>query len=225
MKSALNTVLWLVLSFSVFLVCGAGCTDSGQWSIGTKIGTLGVGGELTKRIATDINTRIGFNMLDYSFDEDIAGIEYDFDLNLRSYSALVDWHIFDNPFRITGGILSMDNELELDTLSDQNVTVGNNTYTPAEAGRLSGKVDIKGIAPYIGIGWGNLIGRGRRWGFYTDLGVAFADSPDVVLRANGTMAADPAFQADLAREAKDIQEDLEDLKVYPVISVGLFFRF
>jgi hypothetical protein len=90
---------------------------------------------------------------------------------------------------------------------------------------MTGKVDLKGMAPYIGIGWGNLIGRGRRWGFYTDLGVAFADSPDVVLRANGTMAADPTFQADLAKEARDIQDDLDDLEVYPVISVGLYFRF
>ena len=47
----------------------------------------------------------------------------------------------------------------------------------------------------------------------------------MVLRANGTMAADPGFQADLAREAKDIQDDLDDLEVYPVLSVGIFFRF
>jgi len=225
MKSALNTLLWFVSLLPVLLVCIAGCADSGQWSIGTKIGTLGVGGELTRRIATDINTRIGFNMLDYSFDEDIAGIEYDFEMGLRSYSAMVDWHIFDNPFRVTGGFLSMDNEFKLDTLPDQNLTIGNNTYTPAQVGRLSGKADIKGMAPYIGIGWGNLIGRGRRWGFYTDLGVAFVESPDVVLRANGTMAADPGFQADLAKEARDIQDDLDDLEVYPVLSVGLFFRF
>lgn len=223
MRRKPNAVLWFVLS--VLLCWGAGCTDSGQWSIGTKISTLGIGGELTKRIATDINTRIGFNMLDYSFDGDIADIEYDFGLGLRSYSALVDWHIFDGPFRITGGIMSMDNELELDSFVNQNVVIGDNTYTPAQVGMLSGRVDIKGAAPYLGIGWGNLIGRGRRWGFYTDLGVAFADSPDVVLRANGTSAADPAFQADLAKEAKDIKDDLDDLGVYPVISVGLFFRF
>jgi len=223
MKNKSNVVLWLVLS--VLFYCGAGCTDTGQWSIGTKVGTLGIGGELTKRVATDINARVGFNMFDYSFDEDVSGIEYDFDLGLRSYSALVDWHIFDGPFRITGGILSMDNEFELDSFVNQSVVIGDNAYTPAQVGTLSGRVDIKGAAPYIGIGWGNLIGRGRRWGFYSDFGVAFADTPDVVLCANGTSASDPAFQADLAKEERDIRDDLDDLEIYPVISVGLFFRF
>ena len=56
-------------------------------------------------------------------------------------------------------------------------------------------------------------------------GIAFADTPDVVLRATGTSAGDPAFQADLAKEERDIRDDLDDLEIYPVISVGLFFRF
>ena len=145
-KRNLNAIVWFISS--ALLCCGAGCTDTGQWSIGTKIGTLGVSGELTKTAATD--TRVGI---------------------------------------------------------------------------LSGRSDINGAAPYIGIGWGNLIGRSKKWGFHSDFGVAFADSPDVVLRANGTLAADPRFQADLAREAKDITEDLEDFEVYPVISVGLCFLF
>ncbi|MEJ2705580.1 MAG: hypothetical protein P8Z79_24335 [Sedimentisphaerales bacterium] len=89
---------------------------------------------------------------------------------------------------------------------------------------MSGRGDIKGEAPYIGIGWGNLIGRGRKWGFYSNFGVAFTDSPDVVLRANGTPAADPSFQADLAREAKGMAKGLDDFEVHPIISVGLYFQ-
>jgi hypothetical protein len=81
------------------------------------------------------------------------------------------------------------------------------------------------MAPYIGIGWGNPVGRGRRWGFYSDMGVAFADSPDVVLRSNGTLAGDPTFQTDLAKEAKDIKDDLDSLEIYPVLSIGLYIRF
>lgn len=203
MKSKRNTVLWVVLS--VVLCCAAGCTDTGQWAIGAKGGTLGIGGELTRKVATDINTRVGFNMLDYSYDDDVAGIEYDFGLGLRSFSALVDWHIFDGPFRITGGVLTLDNQFDLKTLVNQNVIIGDNTYTPAQVGRLSGRVDLDGVAPYIGIGWGNPVGRGRRWGFYSDFGVAFANTPDVVLHANGTMAGNPAFEADLAKEADDIK--------------------
>ena len=88
MKCKFNAIGWLVLP--ILLGYGVGCTDSGQWAIGAKGSTLGFGGELTKKVATDINTRVGFNMLDYSFDIDISDIEYDFGLHLRSLSALVD---------------------------------------------------------------------------------------------------------------------------------------
>jgi hypothetical protein len=219
-----NAVLLLAAS-SALLCFGAGCADTGQWSIGAKAGTLGVGPELTKRIAIDINARVGFNMLDYDFDADVAGIDYDFDLKLRSFSALVDWHIFDSPFRITGGLLSMDNQLDMDAVPDLDITIGDHTYTAAEVGTLSGRVKGDGIAPYLGVGWGNLIGQGRRWGFYSDFGLAFGRAPDVSLCANGTLASDPGFLADLAREQKDIQDDMDVFKLYPVMSLGIFIRF
>jgi len=46
-----------------------------------------------------------------------------------------------------------------------------------------------------------------------------------VLRWNRTQAVDPAFQADLGREAIDTTDNLDDFEVYPVISVGLYSRF
>lgn len=157
MKSMANVALWLVLP--TLVCCKAGCVDSGRWSIGTKIGTMGVTGEL------------------------------------RNSEA------------------------------NQDAIIDDNTYIPAQVSILSSRFDFNHASPYIGISWSNLIGRSRRWYFYSDLGVAFDDSPDVVLRANGTQAADPAFQADLAREAIDTTNNLDDFEVYPVISVGLYSRF
>jgi hypothetical protein len=223
MRQKVNAVL--LLTSALLLCCGAGCTDTGQWSIGAKAGTLGVGAELTKRIATDINARVGFNMLDYDFDAQIEDIDYDFGLKLRSFTALVDWHIFDDPFRLTGGLMSMNNKVDLDATVSQNVVVGNHSYTPGEVGTLSGSADLDGVAPYIGIGWGNLIGEGRRWGFYSDFGIAFCRAPSVTLHANGTLAGDPTFQADLAKEERDVQDDIDNFKFYPVISLGIFVRF
>ena len=204
---------------------GTGCTDSRQWAIGAKGGTLGFGGELTKKIATDINTRVGFNMLDFSFDIDVSDIDYDFGLHLRSLSALVDWYIFDDPFHITGGFLSMNDEFDLKALVNQSITIGDNTYTATEAGRLYGRADIEGLVPYVGIGWGNPFSREKRWGFYSDIGVAFSGTPDVTLRATGTLSGDTTFQADLAKEERDIQDDLDVLKVYPVFTSGFYIRF
>jgi hypothetical protein len=191
-------------------------------AISGKTGTLGLGGELTTGIAPSVNARVGLNTLDFDFDADIDDIEYDIGLDFSSFTALVDWYIFDDSFRISGGIVSLNHELALDATPNENVDIGDNEYTPAQVGTLFGSVEIDDVAPYIGIGWGDTLGRNKRWGFYTDLGVAFAGSPNAKLSATGTT---PGLAADLARERDDIEDDLEPLKFYPVLSAGLFFRF
>jgi hypothetical protein len=209
----------------VLVLGGAGCAESGGLAVAGKAGTLGLGGELTTGITSDINARFGLNKLDYDFDEEFDDVEYDVDLDFSSLSALVDWHVFGGSFRVTGGLLSMDHELDLDGTPTGSEEIGGTVYSAAEIGTLSGDVEIDGVAPYLGIGWGNPLSSSRRWGFYCDLGVAFTDSPDVALSANGTLASDPAFQADLARERDEIEDDLEPFQLYPVISLGLYFRF
>jgi hypothetical protein len=86
-------------------------------------------------------------------------------------------------------------------------------------------VEFRAVAPYIGIGWGNALDEAGHWGLATDLGVAFTGSPDMDLSATGPIAADPTFQARLAEEEKDIQDELDIFKVYPVLSISLFYRF
>ncbi len=215
-----------LLLVALALLCfGVGCADSGGLAIMGKGGTLGLGGELATRIASDINARVGLNTFDYDFDKEFDNVEYDVGLDFSSFSALVDWHVFGGSFRITAGLLSLDHELDLDATPTVSQEIGGIIYTPTEIGTLSGNVEIDGVAPYIGIGWGNPLDHNRRWGFYCDLGVAFTDSPDVSLSASGTRASDPTFQASLSKERDQIEDDLAPFELYPVLSLGLYFRF
>ena len=116
----------------------------------------------------------------------------------------------------------MDHTLDLDATPSENVDIGAHQYTPAEIGTLSGSAEIDGVAPYIGIGWGNPLDAGKRWGFYCDFGVAFVASPDVALSATGAAAG---LAEDLAREREEIEDDLEPFEFYPVLSLGIYFRF
>jgi hypothetical protein len=206
--------------------CGAGCQDTGRFAVSGKSGTLGVGAELTTKLATDINARVGLNMLDFNYDDELDDVEYDLGIDLSSFSALVDWHIFDDSFRISGGFISMNNEISMDARPTENVEIGDITYSPAEIGTLKGSVDIDGLSPYVGIGWGNPFAGNRRWGFTLDLGVAFTDSPDASLTSvGGSKSSDQDLLDELEKERKDIEDDLDSFKFYPVISFGLFFRF
>jgi len=55
--------------------------------------------------------------------------------------------------------------------------------------------------------------------------VAFIGSPRVALSATGTLAGNPEFRANLAKEEDDLQDEADKFKIYPVLSANLYFRF
>jgi hypothetical protein len=206
---------------SILLFYGAGCQDTGRFAVTGKVSTLGLGGELTTAITPKVNARVGVNALQLNVDENkVEDVEYDTELDFSSLSVLADWHVFDDAFRISGGVLSMNNGIEMNARPTVSVEIGDNIYTPAQVGTLTGRVDIDGLAPYIGIGWGNPLTSRQRWGFACDFGLAFTDSPEVSLTSTGVVS-----QADLTKEIKEIEDDADSFKVYPVISLGFYYRF
>lgn len=215
----------LLLTIQIAFLSVQAYADTSRLAIGVKNSTLGLGGEVTARITSNVNARLGINAFGLDLDGEISDIEYDFDIDLLSYSALLDWYPFKGSFRVSGGILVNESEVGLSTTPVIPLMIGGTIYTPAEIGVLSGTLGFDNVAPYVGIGWGNAFGKDKRWGFVSDVGVAFIGSPDVNLSANGLMAADPAFQANLAMESADIEEYLGDFKFYPVCSLSFFFRF
>lgn len=218
-----NAILLLVLS--MLLACGAGCTDTGKYAISGKGSTLGLGGEFTTAIKPDINARVGYNMLDLDIDdEEIEDIEFDIGVDFSSFTALADWYVFNDSFRLSGGIVSMDNKVDLDARPTEDIDIGDETYTPGQVGSLYGSVEFDDVAPYIGIGWGNPLTSSRRWGFTTDFGVIFANTPDVTLDARG--GTEPVgFEDELEKEREDIEDFFDNFKLYPVIAVSFFWRF
>jgi len=77
----------------------------------------------------------------------------------------------------------------------------------------------------LGIGFGNPLSSNGHWGFMTEAGVAFIGSPNVNLRATGPFANNPALLADLAEEEREIEDDLDAIRIYPVLSMALYYRF
>jgi hypothetical protein len=218
-----NAVLLLVLS--LLFSCAIGCAGSRGLAVSGKAGTLGLGGDLTAGITSNVNARVGINAGSLSFQGTPEDVEYDVDLDFLSFPALVDWHVFDDSFRISAGVLINQNEIGLLAIPTSPVNIGGIEYTPAEIGTLSGGVDFEPVAPYIGIGWGNALDPYKKWGFTCDFGVAYTHSPNVALTANGTAASDPTFQDALEREVNAIEDKLSNYKFYPVISIGLYYRF
>ena len=218
-----NAILLLILS--MLLACGAGCTDTGKYAVSAKTSTLGLGGEFTTAVASNVNARVGLNMLDIDFDEqEIEDVEFDLGIDFSSYSALVDWYAFNSSFHLSGGIISMDHAVDLDARPTEPIEIGDIEFTPDQVGSLYGSVESDEVAPYKGIGWGNPLTHSKRWGFTCDFGVAFTDTPDVTLEARGGTNP-PELDAELAKQREDIEDFFDKFKMYPVIAVSFFYRF
>ena len=217
-----------ILVFGVVAAIAATSSFAQQeFSVGAKLGTLGLGVELTKEFKPNINGRIGLNKWSIDRDGTEDDIKYKIELELKTIAAMLDWFPMGGAFRVTGGLFSNGNELNMTGESQANYTIGNTTYSSSDIGSLTGKVDFKSVAPYLGVGWGNVV-KDRGWNFAADVGVLFQGSPKVDLQANLTPTSPVSasdLEADVQREENQLESDLDSFDMYPVLSLIVAYRF
>lgn len=194
-------------------------------TVGPAISTLGIGGDAGIRFAKFFGLRLAGNAYSTSFNAAYGGVDYDIDFNLASVGPMFDYYPFGSIFRLTAGFRYNMNNVGLKATPTTSFTFGGNTYTPAEAGSVKGEMDFNAIAPYLGLGLeATFIGNALALGFET--GVLFQGTPSVSLNSSGgLLSGDAAFNADLKKEASQVENDLSILAYYPVIRFYLTFRF
>lgn len=218
-------IVVLLMFLATGLPAEDACADEGILAVSAKASTLGLGLEGIARINSRLNGKLGVNAFQYEYDTTKSEIEYDLDLELLSFSALLDWFPFGGQFHITGGLLANQNCLKLDAKSTATYEVGGATYSAADVGSLKGELDFEEMAPYAGIGWGNPFNKEGNWSIAVDSGIVFQGSPNVELSTDGLLAGNAAFLANLTREAENLEDDLDEFEFYPVVSVGFAYRF
>jgi hypothetical protein len=204
-----------------------------DWAVTPEAGTLGFGASVTKALTSNLNTRVGLNAASIGlggYQKRKEQVTYDANLNLFNVSTLVDYHpLINSGFRVTGGLVFNNNNLEGKARIKDGVSFeyDGNRYTNKDIASIKGKVSFpNNIAPYLGIGWGNAVKPGKRWGFSANLGVVFAGSPQVDLDANIVNSSlSEQINRDLRVEEKELEDDLKGFSVYPVLSLGVSYQF
>lgn len=199
-------------------------SEKGGLAVGAKGGTLGAGVELNYPISSMFSINVGINKFTSSATDTTDGIEYDVDLNLQTVALLGNIHPFGGSFRITAGAMLNNNELKMTADPAASYDIGGTTYTAAEVGSLSAAVDFNRVAPYAGIGWGFSASSGL--GFTLDIGFLMQGEPNVELTSRGgTLSGDAGFQAELAQEEANAENDIKGFTTYPVVAAGINYRF
>ncbi|MEI8141125.1 MAG: hypothetical protein WCI03_14815 [bacterium] len=198
-------------------------TSAGGVGLTVKAGTLGGGLEATVGASDYLGFRFGVNMMSAGPSLNLDEGSFKSDMDWLSYGALVDLYVFGGGFRVSGGGLINKNKFKLNADLNESVTLDGQEYRLSEC---SGQVTFNELAPYVGIGYGNAVGADGHWHFACDFGVMFQGEPKVSATAT---ASDPALQPyvdqALANEVAKIQDDASAFKLYPVISVGVSYRF
>ena len=193
-------------------------------------GTTGLGLHLVMPYDSNLNFRVGINGYEYSTTGTTEDAEYSLSAKLRTADALVDYFPSAGAFRLTGGLIYNGNKVDLTARPNEGGSyIFNGTlYTVSEVGEVNGDMDFNKVAPYLGIGFGNAAAKNKGWGFMADLGVMFQGKPNVTL-TNSNCTADPTVCSrlanDLAAENEELRREAEDFRYYPVVRVGISYRF
>ena len=205
-----------------------GCMTLPGAGVGVTGGTTGIGAEVkVNPLPTGhMILRGGYNFAEFSGDIESDGVTYDGDFTLNNASAIADFSPFGGLFYVSGGAYIGDKSADLVATPSSNVVIGGTTFTPAEVGSLFGKAEFKEVAPYAGIAFDNFTRSIGGWSFNARAGVMFVGSADVNLdSANGLLSSDPVLLNELREEIESIEEDAEDYKYFPVLTLGIARRF
>ncbi|MFM2304432.1 MAG: hypothetical protein RLZZ135_1844 [Cyanobacteriota bacterium] len=193
-----------------------------------RVGTLGIGIDIAKSLTSQVNGRLGFNFGNLNVNRTDSGINYDSQLNLSSIQLVGDYYPFrQSNFRVTGGLVAQNNKLTVTSKPNAggNYTIDNQSFPASSVGTLSGEFkSANSIAPYLGIGIGQPATEGLA--FNADLGLMFAGAPQVTLNAsNPAFNGSPITRSLIDNQARQTENDLKGLNLYPVVSVGVSYGF
>jgi hypothetical protein len=194
-------------------------------SAALRIGTLGFGIEAAKLLVPHVAVRANLNFGTFDRTGEQSDIDYDFDLKLKAFSALVDFFPGGRgSFHLTGGLVTNPMKVTLTGKPNESgeYTINGNPYASSDVGTLKGVGEFKSAAPYLGLGFGTPAKKGRI-AFLFDLG-AVIGKPKVTLSRTGGQDV-PGLDQDIQDQQEKTQKDLNDIKVYPVIQFGLALRF
>lgn len=203
----------LLLASTIAILFMSTHAYAGGFGVAAKAGTLGFGAELGYRFNDYLGVRAGVNTGSYDFDQEDAGINYNYGMDFDTVPVMLDWYVFGGTFRLTGGYVNNKNKLT--GTATGALDIGGGTYSTTATTDIS----FDKSSTYVGLGWGGVPSATRGFGMSLDIGVMLHGSPTATLAAPGVPPGD------IAAEEAQLNEDIKDLKYWPVISLGIGYTF
>ena len=213
--------------------------------IDAKVGANGIGFDVATPLAPKLNLRGGASFFGYTVDNLVEdGFNIKGNLTLRSVNASVDWFPFSNGFRISPGIMLYNGNRFHGTATvpaGSTITLNNTDYTSDPSDPLVATFDSPNnrfgnrVGPTITTGWGNIIPRsGKHWSVPFEIGFEYISPPKINLGLTGSACSadgcgnvqtDAETQANVQAQQAIINDDIHNLRFFPILSIGVGYKF
>jgi hypothetical protein len=220
---------WLVLGTLLGARNNASAVEVGA---GVRAGTLGLGGDIDVGLNNILTARLGFSGLTINQTVNVTDVTYGGKLKLSIPYAMIDVFPFSGGLRVTAGAVGSGPKFDVVARSNGSgsYVLNRTQYSGAELTSLSGQFKFSNsVAPYVGVGYGNVASSSHRLTFLADLGVMYGGTPEITLNATCSPSASATtcrkLVTDVGAEGRKLQADVTFLRWYPVVSLGLGYRF
>lgn len=186
-----------------------------------KASTAGIGVELGYRLSPKLLLKAGYDSFGLDFNANLES-EINIDLNSRINTGtigLVADYAIARKIYISAGVLLNNFETSISGTVVEDYQFGDVIIPKENLGSISWDIspDSK-IAPYLGIGFGRLLGSSKLINTSLEFGVIYQGKTAVGIDANGVFSpnSDPSFDQNLVLEGS-----LESFTLYPVLKLNL----
>jgi len=219
-------------------------------AIGVKVGLAGIGFDVaTPLVPQWLNLRGGASFLSYTPSTITTdNLNINGTIKFQNAAAMVDYFPFHGRFRLSGGATIYNNTGLTATLSvptGQSFTVGGIDYYSEPYNAITnpnGPIQGTGVftfggnkvVPRVTIGTGNMIPKKGHFTFESELGFQYFAAPTVQYTFTGTGCTTfvagvysncgPIKASDVTNEQNNLQNDLTDLRFFPILSFGLSYK-
>jgi hypothetical protein len=212
-------------------------------AMAVKFGVAGVGFDIaTPLVMRHLNLRGGASFLSYTPSTITTdNVNINGNIKFQNAAVMADWFPFHGWFRLSGGATTYNNtglNAALAVPTGQSFTLGGTTYysQPGNPVTGTGVFAFGGnkVAPRVTIGTGNMLPEKGHFRFVSELGFQYFSQPTVVYNISGNGCTGfiggvytncgPIPQDSITSEQNKLQNDLNVLRFFPILSLGLSYR-
>jgi hypothetical protein len=225
-------IICIMISFNTF---------AANVGVGIKGGTLGMGGEFTVSLSDTINARVSITEYELGRETDTITIgdsgatglvNSTLDVDIGGNALLFDWYVFDGIFHLTAGLVKNTGEVRLTGVLNNDIVVNGQALSVSDItnGSMTGVVSLgDSYEPYLGIGWGRKASAEAGFSFSAEIGVTLLEPSTQLSGIVNVLGTNNLTQAELDTRLQgaqdDVDKELDEFEIWPVLSIGLNYAF